>query len=215
MGLALQRASRERSIEAPLDGATMRELEDLAYELGSNATEELLDQSVEHDAITIESFAHLRYAGTDTALPVPLSEPHFMRRDFEVLHRQRFGFISPEKDIYVAALEVAAAGSDTSFSPLPDGERPEANANELPGEGEIRLGGRTPSPQPSPPRGEGVGGGQAAGATQTRFYSRGEWHDAPVLMREALQAGQAVPGPAIVIEPHQTIVVEAGWTLTR
>ncbi len=99
MGLAQQRASRERSIEAPLDDATMRELESLAYELGSAATEELLDQGVEHDAIAIESFVHLRYAGTDTALPVPLSEPGFMRRDFEALHRQRFGFISPEKDI--------------------------------------------------------------------------------------------------------------------
>ena len=99
MGLAQQRASRERSIEAPLDGATMRELESLAYELGNAATEELLDQGVEHDAIAIESFVHLRYAGTDTALAVPLSEPGFMRRDFEALHRQRFGFISPEKDI--------------------------------------------------------------------------------------------------------------------
>ncbi len=112
MGLAQQRASRERSIEAPLDGATMRELENLAYELGSAATEELLDQGVEHDAIAIESFVHLRYAGTDTALPVPLSEPGFMRRDFEALHRQRFGFISPEKDIVAAAIEVAAAGGD-------------------------------------------------------------------------------------------------------
>ncbi|MTD95433.1 5-oxoprolinase [Hyphomicrobium sp. xq] len=181
MGLAPQRASRERSIEAPLDGATMRELEDLAYELGSDATEELLDQGVEHDAIAIESFAHLRYAGTDTALPVPLSEAHFMRRDFEVLHRQRFGFISPEKDIYVAALEVAASGGDSS----------EADST-------IALPEKT----------------LASTSTTTRFYSRGEWHDVPVLMRDALQAGKAVPGPAIVIEPHQTIVVEAGWTLT-
>ncbi len=99
MGLAQQRASRERSIEAPLDSATMRELESLAYDLGNAATDELLDQGVEHDAIAIESFVHLRYAGTDTALAVPLSEPGFMRRDFEALHRQRFGFISPEKDI--------------------------------------------------------------------------------------------------------------------
>ena len=114
MGLAQQRASRERSVEAPLDAATMRELENLAYELGSAATEELLDQGVEHDAIAIESFVHLRYGGTDTALPVPLSEPGFMRRDFEALHRQRFGFISPEKDIVAAAIEVAAAGGDES-----------------------------------------------------------------------------------------------------
>ena len=33
-------------------------------------------------------------------------------------------------------------------------------------------------------------------------------------MREALQPGQDLQGPAIVIEPHQTIVVEAGWMLT-
>jgi 5-oxoprolinase (ATP-hydrolysing) len=181
MGLAPQRASRERSIEAPLDGATMRDLEDLAYELGSDATEELLDQGVEHDAIAIESFAHLRYAATDTALPVSLSEAHFMRRDFEALHRQRFGFISPEKDIYVAALEVAAAGNDSSEADITIAAQPKV----------------PPVPQ-----------------TNTRFYSRGEWHEAPVLMREALLAGKAIPGPAIVIEPHQTIVVEAGWTLT-
>ena len=119
MGLAPQRASRERSIEAPLDGATMRDLENLAYELGNAATEELLDQGVEHDAIAIESFVHLRYGGTDTALPVPLSEPGFMRRDFEALHRQRFGFISPEKDIVAAAIEVAATSESTSTSPSP------------------------------------------------------------------------------------------------
>ncbi len=180
MALAPQRASRERSIEAPLDGATMRELETLAYDLGSDATEELLDQGIEHDAIAIESFAHLRYAGTDTALPVPLSEAHFMRRDFEALHRQRFGFISPEKDINVAALEVAATGNDSS----------ETDASEESGRKAEDV---TPK--------------------ATRFYSRREWHDAPVLMREALQPGQAVSGPAIVIEPHQTIVVEPGWSL--
>ena len=122
MGLAQQRASRERSIEAPLDDATMRELEGLAYDLGSAATEELLDQGVEHDAIAIESFVHLRYGGTDTALPVPLSEPGFMRRDFEALHRQRFGFISPEKDIVAAAIEVAAAEWRGHFT-SPRGER--------------------------------------------------------------------------------------------
>ena len=179
MGLAPQRASRERSIEAPLDGATMRDLENLAYELGNAATEELLDQGVEHDAIAIESFVHLRYGGTDTALPVPLSEPGFMRRDFEALHRQRFGFISPEKDIVAAAIEVAATSGE-------DG-----------GDGEITV----------------TAWRRAAAATATRFYSRGSWHDAPVVLREALVPGTELAGPALVIEPHQTIVVEPGWKL--
>ncbi|MDP1640491.1 MAG: hydantoinase B/oxoprolinase family protein [Hyphomicrobium sp.] len=178
MGLAQQRASRERSIEAPLDDATMRELESLAYDLGSAATEELLDQGVEHDAIAIESFVHLRYAGTDTALTVPRSEPGFMRRDFEALHRQRFGFISPEKDIVAAAIEVAAASGEDGG----DGEIVSAPAHAM-----------TP--------------------TATRFYSRGAWHDAPVVLREALATGVELAGPALVIEPHQTIVVEPGWKL--
>ena len=56
----------------------------------------------------------------------------------------------------------------------------------------------TGDPLPSPTR-------------RTRFYSRGQWHDATVYTRTQLSPGHAVAGPAIVIEPHQTIVVEDGW----
>src|SRR5262249_1419537 len=48
-------------------------------------------------------------------------------------------------------------------------------------------------------------------ARRTKFYSQGQWHDAAVFTREQLAPGQSVHGPAIVIEPHQTIVVEDGW----
>src|SRR6266849_679333 len=48
-------------------------------------------------------------------------------------------------------------------------------------------------------------------ARRTRFYSGGRWHDASVFTRDQLKPGHEVPGPAIVIEPHQTIVVEDGW----
>jgi 5-oxoprolinase (ATP-hydrolysing) len=34
-----------------------------------------------------------------------------------------------------------------------------------------------------------------------------------VLQREALAIGQRLDGPALVIEPHQTVVVEPGWSL--
>ncbi|MCZ7658059.1 MAG: hydantoinase B/oxoprolinase family protein [Xanthobacteraceae bacterium] len=47
-------------------------------------------------------------------------------------------------------------------------------------------------------------------ARLTRFYSGG-WHDAGVFTRDRLKPGHKVPGPAVVIEPHQTIVVEEGW----
>ncbi len=48
-------------------------------------------------------------------------------------------------------------------------------------------------------------------ARRTRFYSGGRWHDASVFTRDQLKPGHEVPGPAIVIESHQTIVVEDGW----
>jgi len=46
---------------------------------------------------------------------------------------------------------------------------------------------------------------------RTRFYSNGAWRDAKVFRREQLDLGAAVNGPALIIEPHQTIVVEEGW----
>ena len=56
----------------------------------------------------------------------------------------------------------------------------------------------TSSPPPAPAR-------------ATRFFSHGAWRKAKVYLRETLPAGAAVDGPALVIEPHQTIVVEHGW----
>ncbi len=57
------------------------------------------------------------------------------------------------------------------------------------------------------PRGEG----EARPARQVRFFSEGRWHEAPVYLREALAAGDALDGPSIIIEPHQTIIIEPGW----
>jgi 5-oxoprolinase (ATP-hydrolysing) len=72
---------------------------------------------------------------------------------------------------------------------------------------------------------EGVGGGARfrertrkttrkqppAPARITRFFSGGQWHEAAVHLREQLAPGHRIAGPAIIIEPHQTVVVEDGW----
>ena len=42
-------------------------------------------------------------------------------------------------------------------------------------------------------------------------FSVGKWHDAGIHMRENLVPGNRIIGPALIIEPHQTIVVEPGW----
>ena len=54
-------------------------------------------------------------------------------------------------------------------------------------------------------------------ARRTKFFSAGAWHKANVYTRDQLKPGSRVTGAAIIIEPHQTIVVEPGWQaeLTR
>lgn len=53
--------------------------------------------------------------------------------------------------------------------------------------------------------------GTVSEARKTRFFSMGEWHDAVVVMRSEIATGQRIPGPALLIEPNQTIVIEKGW----
>jgi 5-oxoprolinase (ATP-hydrolysing) len=48
-------------------------------------------------------------------------------------------------------------------------------------------------------------------ALRTQFFSSGDWHKANVYTRDQLKPGSHVKGAAIIIEPHQTIVVEPGW----
>jgi 5-oxoprolinase (ATP-hydrolysing) len=71
---------------------------------------------------------------------------------------------------------------------------------------------------------EGIGGGadidepsveadvyEPAAARTTPVFAGGAWHDAAVHIRGELKAGARMSGPALIIEPHQTIVVEPGW----
>jgi len=47
---------------------------------------------------------------------------------------------------------------------------------------------------------------------RTRLFSGGRFHDAPVVLRDAMQPGHRVTGPAVIVESIGTIVVEPGWT---
>ncbi len=49
---------------------------------------------------------------------------------------------------------------------------------------------------------------------RSRLYSGGRWHDVPIHDRDRLRPGDSLPGPAILIEPTGTIVIEPGWRAT-
>ncbi|MBL0920438.1 MAG: hydantoinase B/oxoprolinase family protein [Hydrogenophaga sp.] len=44
-----------------------------------------------------------------------------------------------------------------------------------------------------------------------KMYAEGQWLDAALVVREDLQPGDVIPGPAIVAEKNATTVVEPGW----
>ena len=46
---------------------------------------------------------------------------------------------------------------------------------------------------------------------QTKIFGGGKWRKAPVFARDKLKPGQRVKGPALIVEAHNTTVVEDGW----
>lgn len=65
--------------------------------------------------------------------------------------------------------------------------------------GQTAIAARTPPAQ----------SGQPAGSA--RIYSGGRWHDAPVWQMSELGSGQSVDGPALIMEPGQTVTLDPGW----
>jgi 5-oxoprolinase (ATP-hydrolysing) len=192
MGLADVRATRQGAIEEPFGETALAAIRESTQRLSNESRQEVADQGVPKKAISVHGRAHIRYAGTDTALPVlafahaPDGTERFvslpeLKSAFEAAHKARFGFIDEAKELVVEAVSIEAIGGGAKFSE-PD---------------------LAQSSAPVPPA-----------VRKSRFYSNGTWHDAAIFSREQLLPGHAVPGPAIIIEPHQTVVIEEGWQAT-
>ena len=178
MGLAEIRATRTAALDVPLDGAAQAAVEAAAAGLASETRAEVSGQGVPDGDIAILTRAHVRYAGTDTAIAVAAGTPDAMKAAFQAAHKARFGFMDEAKALVIEAVEVEAIGGGAKFE--------EASAPEIAGE--------------------------PVAAQTTRLFSKGQWHEAQIVRREAMQPGQGVSGPAIIIEPNQTVVVEEGWS---
>ncbi|MEM7063713.1 MAG: hydantoinase B/oxoprolinase family protein [Cyanobacteria bacterium P01_B01_bin.77] len=48
--------------------------------------------------------------------------------------------------------------------------------------------------------------------TTVPIYAKGDWHDSPVYQREHLFPNDIIQGPALIIEPTGTNVIEPGWS---
>ena len=104
MGLADQAALREQAVETPL--GDLAPLQALADALAADAAAALAAQGAHPAAMCVERRLHLRYAGTQAALGVPLDAG--AREAFAAAHRARFGFVMPDRDLVVEAVAIAA-----------------------------------------------------------------------------------------------------------
>ncbi|MFG2250959.1 hydantoinase B/oxoprolinase family protein [Spirillospora sp. NPDC048823] len=108
MGLADVTAMREAAVEAPLSEDLPPELSAILGRLERDAGDELRDEGMGVKGVLRR--AHLRYAGTDTALPVRVGAVQAMVAEFEEVYRRRFSFLMRDKQIVVEAVSVEAVG---------------------------------------------------------------------------------------------------------
>ena len=109
IGLADTTAMREQSVEIRLETAALERLATVADSLEQSARAELLDEGIRAERIRVVRRVHLRYDGTDTAVPVELAGLEAMTTAFEASHRATYSFLM-DRPLIAGAISVEATG---------------------------------------------------------------------------------------------------------
>ncbi len=176
MGVADQRLLYEQALDVHLAPETLADIVRALDALAARGVADLIAQGAAREGISLQRTLQLKYAGTDTALPVPFGRVEEMRTAFESAYRRLYGFTEPGIPIRVEALVLEAVASADAVAV------------------------------------EGLGAdGSGEASERVRLFSGGRWHEALLYLRRDLRAEQVIPGPALIMEPTSTLVVEAGW----
>jgi 5-oxoprolinase (ATP-hydrolysing) len=172
-------------VEATLERGLSDRLVAVADALEASATAELRDEGVPPERIRVTRRVRVRYDGTDTALPVDLGGLEEMAAAFERDFRATYSF-GMGRRLIAEAVTVSAVG-----------------ASDQPDLSSVAQGAGPPNPlaTPEPP----------AAAETVRMFTRGSWRRVPLYQRGSLLPGHRVTGPAMVVEPDSTTVVDEGW----
>jgi 5-oxoprolinase (ATP-hydrolysing) len=164
----------------------MRQLTGVADTLEAAARRELLDEDIPAERVRVTRRVHLRYDGTDTAVPIELADVDAMVAAFEAAYRRTYAFLM-DRPLIAEAVSVEAVGLT---------EQPDLSAmGEATGTSEAAAGAAT----------------DAAPVATVRLHSGGAWREVPLYERERLRRGDTLSGPAIVTEANATTVVDDGW----
>ena len=183
MGLAEARLLKERALEAPWSDESPSVLEKVFAALERAGRDEMVAQDIPLARIRTRRQLRLRYAGSDTALSLAADHLNGVADRFAAVHRQRFGFVMPDKGLIVeaATLEVIGEGfggesQDPGLALLePQGPETPAPVTRLP----LHLGGRE--------------------TAVLRYRS------------QDLRPGELIRGPALITELGATTLIEPGW----
>ncbi len=107
MGLAQISSMKESQLDLPLKDidVALKQAESLASETTADVTTQ------GGQDVRSETRLHLRYDGSHQTIPVAGLTVQDAREEFETLHKQRYGFISPNRGITIDMVSVEAAGS--------------------------------------------------------------------------------------------------------
>jgi 5-oxoprolinase (ATP-hydrolysing) len=231
IGLADVTDLRAEPVEAPLDEALIEDLHRRLAAAAPDAIDAVAAAGVSPERIEVTGRLAVRYRGSDTSLEVPLgtaaigaassgtaamgATPRTTAAEvaaaFELAHRTRFGFSPPgaansATALVVDALHIEARGQAVDPPPAaaPAGDREPLLATHP-----TYMGSTADfAPSGGPPSGVAANGAaSASGETQPTC----ERYDTPFWDRTAMAPGTVVAGPAVVVEPNATTVIEPGW----
>lgn len=196
MGLADTVADSQCAIEALLSEQLLADLSKKLDGLQAEGLQQLKRQGDEGVDLSFKRLLHIRYQGSDTALIVAHGVLNEVIAGFEQVHQMRFGFISVDKALIVESIQVEVISAPQSSTVLAAKDLPNESSGQSLGQS---LGHSAQTIKPD---------------ALHRCYMEEQWRGTPFFHRQSLSVNQAVKGPAVVLDPTATIVVEPGWCAT-
>ncbi|KAL2845494.1 Hydantoinase B/oxoprolinase-domain-containing protein [Aspergillus pseudoustus] len=156
--------------------------------LSVRGTKALEAQGFDASLTEHECFLNMRYQGSDTSLMIALPKKDVADagRAFEARHTQEFGFSQSARNILIDDVRVRSVGKSRVLnisSPFEELKKYSNNSEAL-----------TPCPTPI--------------FARKIFFEKNGWTETPVYELKSIRAGVHIPGPAMILDKTQTIVVD-------
>lgn len=166
-------------------------------ELKDRSTKSLKEQGFSEDSIEFEEYLNMRYRGTESALMVLRPSKEEAKNDYEgddwafgkafvKQHEQEYGFTLPDRDIIVDDVRVRGIGKTfQGMDKTADQQLKELKPKQI---------------------------DDKKAYTHSEVYFEGGRKKTSIYKLEDLDVGDKIPGPAIIADGTQTIVIPPGAT---